>query len=61
MAQEKQSYRELQAELDAVLAELQSDTVDVDEALTLYKKGQELLKKLDARLKAAEHSLKDLS
>lgn len=61
MAQDKQSYRELQAELDEVLAELQSDTVDVDEALTLYKKGQELLQKLDARLKAAEHTLKDLS
>ena len=60
MAEQKQSYRDLQAQLDEVLAELQSDSVDVDTALALYKKGQQLVAKLDSRLKTAENTIKKL-
>jgi exodeoxyribonuclease VII small subunit len=53
----KQSYAEMSAELEAVLARLQHDDIDVDEALEAYKKGMELVGKLEAYLKEAENTI----
>ncbi len=54
------SYKSLKSELDAVMAELQNEDLDVDEALKLYRRGQELIQKLEEYLKTAENKLTEL-
>lgn len=56
----KKSYRELQAELDKVLVELQSADLDIDKALDLYKTGQKLLADLEKYLKTAKNEIEHL-
>ncbi len=57
----KVSYRELQAQLDKVLAELQSAELDIDNALVLYKQAQKLLAQLEDYLKNAKNEITQLS
>ena len=54
------SYKDLQAELDRVLGELQSSELDIDQALTLYKRGQTLLTELETYLKNAKNEIEQL-
>jgi exodeoxyribonuclease VII small subunit len=55
MTDKKQvSYKE---ELDKAIARLQSDDLDVDEALILYKKSQDLIKELEDYLAQAENTI----
>jgi exodeoxyribonuclease VII small subunit len=54
------NYRDLKAELDTIMAELQRDDLDVDAALKHYKRGQELIKQLETYLKTAENTLSEL-
>jgi exodeoxyribonuclease VII small subunit len=61
MTKQAQSYQELHDELESVLAQLQSDDVDIDAALKLYEKGQALIAKLEARLAEAEHKITELT
>ena len=56
MAKEK-TYQELKAELDTILAQLQTDDFDIDEALKLYERGIEITKQLETQLKAAENKI----
>ena len=56
----KKSYRELQSELDMVLEKLQSSELDIDRALELYKKGQELTKQLENYLQNAKNEIEHL-
>lgn len=56
----KKSYRELQAELDEVLAELQSAELDIDKALELYTKGQKLIEQLENYLQHAKNEITEL-
>jgi exodeoxyribonuclease VII small subunit len=51
------TFRELSDQLDAVLQQLQTDEVDVDEALKLHKQGTKLLEQLEKRLTSAEHQV----
>lgn len=60
MAKEQKSYRELHAELQALLDDLQTADVDVDEAITTYEKAEALIKQLEERLKTAELTIKKL-
>ncbi len=61
MKQSKEfNYQQSQQELDAILLALQSDGLDVDEALKLYKRGQELIGQLEAYLKSAENTVKEI-
>lgn len=53
----KPSYRELQSELEDVLARLQSGDVDIDESTVLYKRGVELTTQLQAYLDKAENTI----
>jgi exodeoxyribonuclease VII small subunit len=53
-------YQTLKNELDAVMAELQSEDLDIDRALTLYKRGLELVTQLKKHLKAAENIITEL-
>ncbi len=56
----KKSYRELQAELDKVLGDLQSSELDIDKALSLYKQGQKLIVELEKYLKTAKNEIEQL-
>lgn len=60
MAKQELSYRELKEELDSVLLKLQAEDLDVDEALDLYVRGQELVGRLEEYLKTAENSVKKI-
>ena len=51
------SYRQLQAQLDAVLAELESPSLDIDQALELYKQGQKLVEQLEKHLRTAHNEI----
>ena len=56
-----ENYRELNDQLEAMLSELQSPDVDIDRALVLYEKGQQLVKKLGDYLAAAENTITKLN
>ena len=60
MADMTQTFRELSDQLEDVLAQLQADDLDVDEALRLHEQGTKLLIQLEKRLEAAEHKVKTL-
>lgn len=51
------NYQELSAELDEVVAKLQSEDIDVDAALTLYERGLAITKQLETYLKTAENKV----
>ena len=46
----KKSYRQLREELDKILHQLESENIDIDEALIQHKKGQEVLKQMEQYL-----------
>lgn len=54
------TFRELSDQLETVLAQLQAEDIDVDEALKLHEQGTKLVAQLETRLTAAEHKVKTL-
>lgn len=54
------NYQALKSELDDIMDALQQEGLDVDEAVKLYKRGLELVKQLEAHLKTAENSIKEV-
>lgn len=48
----QESLAELQAELDTVLAQMQAEDIDVEQALALHDKGQKLADRIETRLQA---------
>lgn len=62
MTQSKQptSYEALNRELEAILADLQRDDLDIDKALAHYQRGLELVKELEKYLKTAENKVSEL-
>ncbi len=59
-ARPKPRYEELKAELDNIVEQLQADDVDVDAALSLYKRGREIVEQLQEYLKTAENTVHHL-
>lgn len=57
MAAKKTDYKALNRELDELLAKLQDDELDVDEAVTLYERGIAITSELEAYLKHAENTV----
>ena len=57
MAKDKQDYRTMMAELQDILAAMQSDDLDVDEALRQYERGQQLIAELTQYLAVAENKI----
>lgn len=51
------TYQKLQTELDQLMAKLQSDELDVDEAIELYQQATKLISQLQKHLKTAENKL----
>lgn len=54
------NYEALKAELDAVLEALQSDDLNVDQAVQQYERGLELVQQLKTYLKTAENKVTTL-
>ena len=54
------NYQELSKELDTILAQLQTDDFDIDEALKLYERGITISKQLETYLKDAENTVTKL-
>lgn len=54
------NYQVLKDELESVMTKLQAEDLDVDEALSLYERGLELVKQLDNYLKTAENTVHEL-
>jgi exodeoxyribonuclease VII small subunit len=54
------NYVELSQELDTILAQLQADDFDVDEAIKLYERGIEISKQLETYLKTAQNKVTKL-
>lgn len=58
MAEKKVNYQGLSAELEAILSELQSGELDIDEAVKKYQRGMEIVQELQKYLKEAENKVK---
>jgi len=58
MAEKKVSYQKLQSELDAILIQLQTPDIDVDEASKLYVRGMKIVSQLESYLKQTENTVK---
>lgn len=56
----KLTYQQLSSELEQVVADLQREDTNVDEALTQYKRGLELIALLEKQLKGAENTVIEL-
>lgn len=50
-------YQAKQAELETLLAALQSGELDIDEAIATYERGMQLASELGTYLKTAEHKI----
>lgn len=57
----EKTYRDLQQELDSLLAELRRDDLDVDAAIQTYQKAAAVIKTMQAQLKKAEHTIRDVT
>jgi exodeoxyribonuclease VII small subunit len=60
MATKAKDYQTLSIELDEVLAKLQQPNVQIDEAVTLYEKGLQLIEQLEKQLQLAENTIERL-
>lgn len=56
----RKNYRDMQVELDVAMARLESGELDVDEALSEYKKVQQLIVAMENYLETAKNSIKHL-
>ena len=55
----EQSYEEKVAELEAILERIDQSATPIDELTKDVKRGTELIKELDRRLKAVESEVRD--
>jgi len=60
MTHAKADYQTLMAELETILAELQQEDLDVDQAVKQYQRGLELVRQLEQYLEGAENTVKEL-
>lgn len=60
MPKPSNSYQQLSAELDEVMATLQQEGIDIEEAVSLYERGLDLVKKLEEYIKKAENRITEI-
>jgi exodeoxyribonuclease VII small subunit len=58
---DERTFEELQRELDDVVARLERGDVPVDEAIALFRRGEELYRACVERLQRAELRIEELS
>ena len=51
------NYHKLNEELDKILDELQSEELDIDEAVKKYERGQKIVSELETYLKTAKNKV----
>jgi exodeoxyribonuclease VII small subunit len=56
----EQSFEEARAELERIVAELESGRADLEEAVRLWERGEELYKVCVEKLEAAEGRIEEL-
>ncbi len=54
----KKSYKELQEELNTIISELQSEEIDIDEAVIKFEQATKITKQIKQYLDTAENTLK---
>jgi exodeoxyribonuclease VII small subunit len=57
---EERTFEDLQRELEDVVTRLERGDVAVDDAITLFKRGEELYRECVARLQQAELRIEEL-
>ena len=57
---EQRSFEDLQRELDEIVTRLERGDVPVDDAIALFRRGEELYKECVARLQGAELKIEEL-
>ena len=57
----QKNYQDVSAELDEVLASLQTADVQVDEAVKLYERGLQLVAELEKRITQTENTITKLT
>ena len=57
--EDQQSYEEKVAELEAILERIDQSSTPIDDLTKDVKRGTELIKELDRRLKAVESEVRD--
>ena len=60
MAKSDKSFRQMQSELDEILAGMQSSDADIDDSIKKYEKGLVLIEKMEAYLAEAENQIKQI-
>jgi exodeoxyribonuclease VII small subunit len=58
---DERSFEELQRELDEIVTRLERGDVPVDDAIALFRRGEELYKACVERLQGAELRIEELS
>lgn len=58
---DERSFEELQRELEDIVARLERGDVAVDDAIALFRRGEELYKKCVERLQGAELRIEELT
>jgi len=58
---EERTFEELQRELEDVVAKLERGDVPVDDAIALFKRGEELYRQSVERLRQAELRIEELA
>ena len=58
---ESRSFEELQRELEEIVTRLERGDVPVDDAIALFRRGEELYKECVARLQGAELRIEELA
>jgi exodeoxyribonuclease VII small subunit len=58
---DERSFEELQRELDEIVTRLERGDVPVDEAIALFRRGEELYKVCVERLQGAELQVEELT
>lgn len=51
------NYRELSSELDTILGRLQTEELDIDDAMKKYERGVAIVAELEAYLQQAENKI----
>ncbi len=57
MAKTEKSYHQLKEQLEIILANLQSDELDIEKAEAAYKEGMALVKLMQAKLSIIENKM----
>lgn len=61
MSKPEPTFEQARAELERIVAELESDTPGLDEAIALWKRGEELYALCVGKLDAAQGAVEELA